>query len=101
MNQGPPKTDRPDYIVGPLGQRMTIDDLPPPDLRRWLPMMKAQVVAAVDGGLLTADEACLRYGLSPGEIATWRMRVAAAGVRGLRITKTQKYRDMLAKRQQF
>ncbi len=36
-------------------------DLPEPRTKRWVPRRKAQVVAAVQGGVLTLDEACHRY----------------------------------------
>lgn len=37
-------------------------DLPPLGTRRWVPRRKAEVVAAMERGVLTADEACERYG---------------------------------------
>jgi uncharacterized protein DUF1153 len=40
---------------------LTIADLPSPGTKRWVPMRKAVVVAAVRGGLLSLEEACSRY----------------------------------------
>ena len=47
---------RPAEVIGPLGEPMTIDDLPPPETKRWGVRRKAEAVAAVNGGLLTIDE---------------------------------------------
>jgi hypothetical protein len=90
----PAADDRQPWIVGPLGQRMTRDDLPPTDTVRWLPRLKAEVVAAVSGGLITLQEACERYGLSLQEYASWQLAVERAGIPGLRITRTQHYKDL-------
>ena len=37
---------------------LTLADLPPASTRRWVIRRKAEVVAAVRGGLLSLDEAC-------------------------------------------
>ena len=39
------------YVIGPDGSPLTIADLPPPNTRRWVIRRKAEVVAAVRGGL--------------------------------------------------
>ena len=46
---------------------MTTPALPPRSTRKWLPRLKAQVVAAVSEGLIALEEACERYALSPEE----------------------------------
>jgi transposase-like protein len=66
--------------------------LPPPDPNRWNAARKAQVVVAVDLGLLTLAEACGRYDLSPEEFGHWWRRYHHDGLAGLRITQTQLYR---------
>ena len=43
------------YVIGPTGVPLTIADLPPVDTGRWVIRRKAEVVAAVRGGLLTLD----------------------------------------------
>ncbi|QQN75468.1 DUF1153 domain-containing protein [Croceicoccus sp. YJ47] len=83
----------PAMVIGPQGEPMTLDDLPPPTTRRWVIRRKAEVVAAVSGGLLTIDEACDRYALSLEEIASWQRAVERSGMKGLRVTRIQKYRD--------
>ena len=47
-------------VIGPLGEPLTLEDLPPQNTQRWVPRRKAEVVAAVNGGLLTVDEAHAR-----------------------------------------
>jgi len=84
---------RPHHVIGPVGERLTIDSLPPPDLRRWVIRRKAEVVAAVDGGLLTLDEACARYSLSIEELAGWQRAVHQFGMRALRATRIQEYKS--------
>jgi hypothetical protein len=84
---------RPKQVAGPRGHAITIESLPPPDTRRWVTRRKAEVVAAVDVGLLTLEEACTRYGLTPEELSSWQRLVAAHGVRGLRVTRLKDYRS--------
>src|ERR1700741_3075749 len=43
---------RPAKVIGPLGEPLTLDTLPPPETTRWVVRRKAEVVAAVNGGLL-------------------------------------------------
>ena len=52
------------YVVGPDGSPLTIADLPTPGTKRWVIRRKAEVVAAVRGGLLSLEEACSRYTLT-------------------------------------
>ncbi len=60
------------YVIGPDGSPLTLVDLPPPNTRRWVVRRKAQVVAAVRGGLLTLEEACERYMLTIEEFLVWQ-----------------------------
>ncbi len=83
---------RPMQVVGPHGRPVTIESLPPADTRRWVTRRKAEVVAAVAGGLLSLEEACARYALTPEELASWQRLVSAHGVRGLRVTRLKDYR---------
>lgn len=84
---------RPIEVPGPLGKPITLATLPPPDTRRWVVRRKAEVIAAIRGGLITATEACARYGLSPEELELWSESLDRAGVPGLRVTRIQLYRD--------
>jgi len=67
-------------------------DLPEPRTKRWVPRRKAQVVAAVQGGVLTLDEACLRYALTVEEFLSWQRAIDKFGLAGLRATHAQEYR---------
>jgi hypothetical protein len=72
---------------------MTVDDLPSPNTKRWVVRRKAEVVAAVRAGLISLEDACRRYTLSVEEFASWQNLVDRYGVRGLRATRVQDYRD--------
>lgn len=85
---------RPAQIIGPLGEPLTLADLPPATTRRWVIRRKAEVVAAVNGGLLTMDEALERYSLSLEEFASWQRAVDRSGMQGLRVTRLQQYRGL-------
>jgi hypothetical protein len=80
-------------VVGPDGSPLTIADLPLPDTQRWVIRRKAEVVAAVRGGLLSIEEACSRYALTVDEFLAWQHAVDRYGLPGLRITRVQRYRQ--------
>ena len=73
---------------------ITLDDLPPPDTKRWGIRRKAAVVSAVAGHLITQDEACRRYNLTDEEFQSWMARVNRHGVAGLRVTRLRDYREI-------
>ena len=83
---------RANQVVGPTGQPLSLKDLPPPDTKRWVTRRKAELVAAVRGGLISLEEACERYRLSVEEFQSWQNSLDTHGVRGLRATKLQHYR---------
>lgn len=82
------------FVIGPNGQTLTLPDLPTPDTKRWVTSRKAQVVAAVAGGLLSLHEACERYELSIEEFLSWQHQLECFGLAGLRATHAQEYRHM-------
>jgi len=92
---------RPARVIGPLGEPPTVETLPAPDTRRWVVRRKAEVVAAVNGGLLTIDEVCERYGLTLEEFAGWQRAVDRSGMQGLRVTRIQHYRDLYERQQRY
>ncbi|HYE26954.1 MAG TPA: DUF1153 domain-containing protein [Allosphingosinicella sp.] len=92
---------RPVHVIGPLGEPLTLDSLPPPSTSRWVVRRKAEVVAAVNGGLLSVDEACERYGLSLEEFASWQRAVDRSGMPGLRVTRIQHYKSLYERQQKF
>jgi hypothetical protein len=89
----------PAWVIGPLGESLTMQSLPAPKTARWVPRRKAQVVYAIAGGLLTFDGACARYCLTFDELLGWQRAVHAAGLAGLRVTQIQHYRALHARRQ--
>ncbi len=80
-------------VIGPTGAPMTLDDLPPSTLKRWITRRKAEVVAAVRGGLIGFNEACARYGISAEEFLSWERLLDDHGLQGLRATRLQDYRN--------
>ena len=83
------------FVIGPDGQRLTKADLPSPETRRWVIRRKAEVVAAVRGGLISLEEACEMYGISDEEFEGWTRAIDRFGMQGLRTTRLQKYRAKL------
>jgi hypothetical protein len=75
------------FVVGPNGERLSLQDLPPPDTRRWVIRRKAEVVAAVRGGLMTRDDALVRWQLSEEELDSWGLAFERHGLAGLRTTQ--------------
>ncbi|KKJ76367.1 hypothetical protein WH95_12810 [Kiloniella litopenaei] len=71
---------------------LSLDDLPPPETKRWVIRRKAQVVAGVRNGVISLDDACKRYKLSLEEFLSWQRLIDNHGLRGLRTTHLQKYR---------
>ena len=87
-----PVQRRPKYVLGPDGSPLTMTDLPAPGTKRWVIRRKAEVVAAVRGGLLSLEEACSRYMLTVDEFLSWQSSIDQHGLAGLRTTRVQKYR---------
>ncbi|MGI9506429.1 MAG: DUF1153 domain-containing protein [Geminicoccaceae bacterium] len=82
----------PRRVIGPDGKLLTLDDLPPPETKRWVARRKAEVVAAVRAQLLTLEEACKRYNLSTEEFVGWEAAIDKHGLGGLRVTRIQDFR---------
>ena len=83
---------RPLRIIGPHREVLTADTLPPPNTTRWVASRKAQVVAAVQAGLLTLEQVLARYNLSLEEFYGWQHAMDRAGVAGLRVSARQQDR---------
>ncbi len=69
-----------------------LNELPPPDTKRWVIRRKAAVVAAVKNGAITLDDVCWLYDISVEEFLTWQEMIEKRGIRGLRVTKLQDFR---------
>lgn len=90
---------RPAKVIGPLGEPLTLDTLPPAETTRWVVRRKAEVVAAVNGGLITVDDVCMRYNLSAEEFAGWQRAIDRSGMPGLRVTRIQHYKTLYERQQ--
>ena len=66
----------PEGQIRDRARRKSADDrgLPAPGTKRWVIRRKAEVVAAVRGGLLSLEEACARYTLTVEEFLAWQIR---------------------------
>jgi hypothetical protein len=73
--------------IGLRGNVITPYDLPPAHGVRWTSLRKADLIAAIVGGVITLDEAKARYALTTEELSEWRRALAAGGVSGLKATK--------------
>lgn len=92
---------RPATVIGPLGEPLTLDSLPPAGTTRWVVRRKAEVVAAVNGGLLSINDVCERYDLTLEEFAGWQRAVDRSGMPGLRVTRIQHYRELYERQQKY
>jgi len=81
------------YIIGPDGYKLTLEDLPSPDTTRWVSRRKAEIVAAVRGGLLSLAEACDRYEMTVEEFVAWQQAMDANGIAGLRTTRSHQHQQ--------
>jgi hypothetical protein len=77
-------------VLGPDGNVLTFDNLPPSETKRWVVHRKAQVVSAVRGGLLSFGDACERYALTPEEFMSWQDAVEHFGLKGLYATRSRR-----------
>jgi hypothetical protein len=91
-----PHRPRVKYVIGPDGSPLTIADLPAPGTKRWVIRRKAEVVAAVRGGLLSLEEACSRYTLTVEEFLSWQYSIDQHGLAGLRTTNSRPPRPAFA-----
>lgn len=62
-------------------------ELPPTDTQRWTNHRKAAVVRAIAVGMVSATEACERYGLSSAELTEWVLAYETGGVEALKVTR--------------
>lgn len=86
---------RREAVVGPYGERLTRDMLPPRNTR-WTARRKGEVVAIVRGGAMRAEEVCAFYGITVQEFASWDEALGKAGLKALRVTRSQYYKRKMA-----
>jgi transposase-like protein len=83
-------------VTGPLGTPITLDDLPLSNTIRWVARRKAEIVAAVEGGLMSTHSACALYDLSLDELLSWRRTLARQGLSALRLCSLSERRRSAA-----
>ncbi|MGO4917432.1 CtrA inhibitor SciP [Pseudogemmobacter sp. W21_MBD1_M6] len=88
------KVDGPRAVTLPGGRVLTRADLPPDDTLRWVASRKAVVVMAVATGLILRSEAMATYGLSDEEYDGWESAIKRHGIKALKVTSVQKYRQL-------
>ena len=87
-------------VVGPRavslpdGQIMTQADLPPARTRRWVASRKLAVVRGVIYGLISQEEALMRYQISHDEFREWLSAVNQDGIDGLKSTIYRKNKQL-------
>ena len=84
---------RANYVTAVDGSPLLLSDLPGPNHKRWVVRHKANLVAAVRGGLISLEDACNRYKLSADEFLSWQQTFERFGLKGLRVTRVQQYRS--------
>ena len=80
------------FVLTDDGRELTVNDLPPPGLNRWIMRRKADLVQAVRGGLISEEEALVRYAITAEEFAEWTRMIDRYGPQGLRATRLRHYR---------
>jgi hypothetical protein len=70
-------------VVGTDGTPLSADALPPLHTR-WVVRRKADLLAAIRGGLISMEDASRRYCLSMDELTSWKTAMDRFGLRGLR-----------------
>ena len=87
------KIDGPRSAMLADGTIITRADLPSADTCRWVASRKAAVVKGIRSGLITEADAMSMWGLSEEELQEWLMAVQTHGIRALKATMVQKYRQ--------
>lgn len=60
------------FVIAADGTMLNRGNLPPSDTKRWVRRRKSYVVAAVEGGLLSWEDAYSRYSLTAEEFRGWQ-----------------------------
>lgn len=86
------KTNGPRLVTLPDGTVLSRADLPETGAR-WVARRKAIVARAVIFGLMNRQEIIERYDLSEEELESWIRHYNEHGVRALRVSAVQEYRQ--------
>lgn len=88
----PPKPAKVTIVRAIDGAPMCTNDLPPHGFAgRWTSRVKANLLLAITGGLITRQGAIDRYRITEEEMQAWERDVASYGPGALRATKRHKY----------
>jgi len=68
---------------------LTLNNLPTAEITRRELRPRALVAYAIHAGLLSREEACVRYGISDTELASWQRLLEEQVLSALRATITQ------------
>lgn len=85
-----PTTKRATHVMDMERNIITLGNLPKPG-EHWNIRKKYLVILAVEGGLITREEARLYYALPDAEYDEWKRKLASFGLSGLLATRTQEY----------
>lgn len=66
--------------VGPDGTILSAATLPRSANIKWVKRRKAEVVIAVDRGIISLQEACRRYAMSEEEFFSWKLEHERGGI---------------------
>jgi len=80
--------------VASHGGTVTLDSLPKSNATRWVTSRKSQLIAAIRDGLLTIEEAAIRYRLTLDELTEWQAAFERHGPKGLKATLVQQFRHV-------
>lgn len=69
-----------------------IPPLPPRNTQRWVKSRKLAVIQAIEAGVLSDEQACQRYEISPEELDSWKRLTRRYGPEALRTTHLKEYR---------
>jgi len=72
-----------ELVIGPNGDVLTREALPPTKDIRWVARRKAEIVIAVNSGLLTLTEVSGRYAIAPEEFFCWKTDYESRGLMAL------------------
>ena len=64
-------------------------------IRRWTAGRKARLVFLINQGKISAQDAMRIHNISPQELAIWAIDYEEHGVKGLRTTYAQDYRNVV------
>ena len=88
------KVDGPRAVTLQDGSVITLADLPDKHTMWWIASRKAAVVRGVLCGLITAESAKRRNGISVDEFQEWVRAVSLHGEAALRATSVQQYMQL-------